>query len=35
MAEAASREVTIAECDALTFGALLRYLYTDDLARME
>ena len=35
MREAASREVTIEECDALTFRALLRFLYSDDLAQME
>jgi hypothetical protein len=35
MREAASREVTVKECDAFTFRALLRYLYTDDLVAME
>jgi len=35
MREAASRDVTIEECDAVTFRALLRFLYTDDLQRMD
>ena len=35
MREASSRDVTIEECDPLTFRALLRYLYTDDLERMD
>ena len=35
MREAGTREVTIDECDAVTFRALLRHIYTDDLVAME
>ena len=35
MKEATRREVTIDECDVLTFRGVLQYLYTDDLERME
>jgi len=35
MREASSRDVTIEECDSLTFRALLRFLYTDDLECMD
>ena len=34
MREAVRREVAIEECDAVTFRALLRFLYTDDLELM-
>ena len=35
MREAVSREVAIEECDPATFRALLEYLYTDDLTRLD
>jgi hypothetical protein len=35
MREATTREVEVHECDALTFRALLHFLYTDDLDEMD